>query len=230
MNAPTVLAVLALVLIALNAAGIGLGAGIGFSLRLARTEDVMALMQRNTTLLDAGFHTVQAALLGAFATNVSAITPRVTVIQNGTYTMTLLGSEEDHDTTGTYTMQNVELADDLSFTLLIIDSPETPATWDTFGNGGTYYAIVRYFEPLVTSYRSNTGVRQSFTPANRARLVITGSPNVTTVNPTVQFGNVLNEGISLYFDFASEAGSDVSEPNTVTLTFSSPLQVLVPTL
>jgi len=70
--------------------------------------------------------------------------------------MTLLGGDEDHDTTGTYQLQNVELGP-LSFTLLSLDSPTVPTTWDTFGAGASAWIIIRFLEPAFYACCSGTG-------------------------------------------------------------------------
>ncbi len=220
----TATAIVAIILVYANFVGFGVGYGIGYGLPLMRMQELVTEMQTNSSLLEARLHTTQSAMLSFFMMpNVTSLAPVETLIQNGTYSMLMFSTadESEIEATGTYQLKNIELGP-LSFTLVVIDSPEVPANWPLFGGTGeTFYVIIQYFEPDFDAYRS-AGSYQDLTTANKERLVLSSPGSFN--NGSVQFSG---SGFTMYFDFSAPDGS---EPVDTTLTFSSPLQVLLPTI
>lgn len=217
-------AIAAIVLVCLNLTGFGIGFGLGYGLPLMRMQELVAEMQTNSTLLDARLHTTQSEMLHFFMMpNVTSLAPVETLIQNGTYSMLLFSTADESEitTTGTYRLEDVQLGP-LSFTLLFIDSPDVPAQWPLFGGTGeTFYVILQYFTPTFSAYRSANSF-QDLTTANKDRLVLSSPGSFN--NGSVQFSGT---GFTMFFDFSAPTGST---PTETTLTFSSPLQILLPTI
>lgn len=220
----TLTAITAIVLVCLNLTGFGIGFGLGYGLPLLHMQELVAEMQTNSTLLDARLHTTQSEMLHFFMMpNVTSLVAVETPIQNGTYSMLLFSTadESEIETTGTYRLESVQLGP-LTFTLLLIDSPAVPATWPAFGGTGeTFYVIIQYFEPNFAAYRSANSY-QDLTTANKDRLVLSSPGSFNS--GSVQFSG---SGFTMFFDFSAPTGSTPAE---TTLTFSSPLQVLLPTI